>query len=865
WRRIPDGWFEPKRMAEAILLFALAFLAGQIVFLGWFQGTDVLFKEVAKGYWIFLFVSWLAVRFGTGAVVIALVMVAIQALLGAALGVGFFANDMAKTGLINYWFYIITLSVVGMVLAIHFTERKRAEDALRESEENLNRAQAVGQIGSWLLNIPTNRLEWSAETYRMFGIPQQQAIDLETFVAITHPDDRDFVLKAWGEALAGAPYDIEHRIMAGGQERWVRERARIERDAEEHPLVGIGTVQDITERKQLEVAQLESEELYHSLFENMLNGFAYCQMIFEGDQPQDFIYLSVNAAFETLTGLKNVVGKRVSEVVPGIQQTDARLFELYGRVSLSGKPERLEIYLKALQKWFWISVYSPQKGYFAVTFDVITERKQAEEKLRASEQKFMRLFMEIPIPLGVADEEGVIAYFNNKFTEAFGYTVDDVPTLNEWWLKAYPDETYRRWVLDNWNDAVAKATKEGTNVESAEYRVACKNGAERIVIIGGSSVDGGVLAIFNDITERKRMNEELELFRLLVERSGDPIFMIDDDDGCRMMYVNEAAVKHYGATREEILTWRIPDWDPNFTYEKLDEHVEEIKKLKNLTIESLHRVKGGSIVPVEITLNYMLYEGKVCHFGYFRNITERKEHEEELKRSNVDLEQFSYAVSHDMRQPLRMISSYLQLLERSLAGQLDSEKCGYFDIAIEGAKRIDQMLVELLEYSRIGRMGEPPTLIDSRAVLDEALQFLQPAIAEAQAKVDISGEWPYILASHDEILRLLQNLIGNAIKFRIAGQIPEITVTSGIVKNEWHLCVADNGVGIIPDQIKRLFQVFQRLQSREVYEGTGIGLALCRKIAEHHKGRIWAESAGEDQGSRFYVVLPVLQIKIMSQ
>ncbi|MDO8464281.1 MAG: ATP-binding protein, partial [Gallionella sp.] len=169
------------------------------------------------------------------------------------------------------------------------------------------------------------------------------------------------------------------------------------------------------------------------------------------------------------------------------------------------------------------------------------------------------------------------------------------------------------------------------------------------------------------------------------------------------------------------------------------------------------------------------------------------------------------------------------------------------------------MLVALLEYSRIGRMGEPPTWIDSRTVLDEALQFLKPAITEAQARLSISGEWPHIFASHDEVLRLLQNMIGNAIKYRIAGRAPEITVTGETVKNEWHLSVADNGVGIIPDQIKRLFQVFQRLQSREAYEGTGIGLALCRKIAEHHKGRIWVESAGEGRGSKFYVVLPVLR------
>ncbi len=247
--------------------------------------------------------------------------------------------------------------------------------------------------------------------------------------------------------------------------------------------------------------------------------------------------------------------------------------------------------------------------------------------------------------------------------------------------------------------------------------------------------------------------------------------------------------------------------------------------------------------------------------GIMLDITDRKEHEEELKRSNTDLEQFSYAVSHDMRQPLRMISSYLQLLELKLAGQLDGEKRDYFDFAIEGAKRIDQMLVELLEYSRVGKMGEPPALTDSRVLLGEALQFLQPAISEARAKLTITGEWPHVLVCHDEISRLLQNLIGNASKFRVAGRMPEITVTSEVVKNEWHLCVADNGVGIIPGQIKRLFQVFQRLQSREAYEGTGIGLALCRKIAEHHKGSIWAESAGEGQGSKFCVLLPVLREK----
>jgi signal transduction histidine kinase len=156
-------------------------------------------------------------------------------------------------------------------------------------------------------------------------------------------------------------------------------------------------------------------------------------------------------------------------------------------------------------------------------------------------------------------------------------------------------------------------------------------------------------------------------------------------------------------------------------------------------------------------------------------------------------------------------------------------------------------------------VGEQMVWIDSRAVLDEALKFLQPALVETQVNLNITGDWPHIFACHDEILRLLQNLVGNAVKFRVAGRIPEITVTGEANKKEWRLCVTDNGVGIIPEQIKRLFKVFQRLQSREAYEGTGVGLALCRKIAEHHKGRIWAESEGEGRGSKFCVVLPVLR------
>ena len=234
-----------------------------------------------------------------------------------------------------------------------------------------------------------------------------------------------------------------------------------------------------------------------------------------------------------------------------------------------------------------------------------------------------------------------------------------------------------------------------------------------------------------------------------------------------------------------------------------------------------------------------------------------KKNEAELGRSNAELEQFSYSISHDMRQPLRMISSYMQLLQKGLGDTLDEQKREYFNFAIDGAKRMDAMMLGLLDYSRVGRKGEPPVWIESRAALDEALLFLRPLVTEAQATVRIEGEWPRILASQDEMLRLLQNLIGNALKFRVAGRTPEVTLGSEVIDGQWRLSIADNGIGILPDQIGRLFQVFQRLQSRTAFEGTGIGLALCRKIVEHHGGRIWAESAGEGLGSTFRLGLPM--------
>lgn len=373
------------------------------------------------------------------------------------------------------------------------------------------------------------------------------------------------------------------------------------------------------------------------------------------------------------------------------------------------------------------------------------------------------------------------------------------------------------------------------------------------------------VSVFEREYTEQELREKTTLLENVINSTTDFIFV--KDKKLRTILCNKAFAQALGKVPEELYgkTDIENGWNADLVLGRPEEGKRGYQQddLAALSGETLHISESANVgseirafdtvkVPVRTVDNDI-----IGLLAIARDVTKQRQAESEILRSNAELEQFSYAISHDMRQPLRMISSYMKLLETGLADQLDGEKREYFNFAIDGANRMDAMMLGLLDYSRIGRKGEPPTWVESRALLDDALLFLQPEIAEARADVHIEGEWPRIFVSPDAILRLMQNLIGNAIKFRVAGHKPEISVISGKFDNEWHFAVADNGVGIIPDQLGRLFRVFQRLQSRTSYEGTGVGLALCRRIVEHHHGRIWAESAGEGQGSRFNVALPL--------
>ncbi len=218
---------------------------------------------------------------------------------------------------------------------------------------------------------------------------------LMTFTFGNVPDGRPALglglkfMVQWGAAQTN--WQVDHRIRRrDGALRFIAVHIVVVRDTAGHTVATRGANQDVTERKQAEAALRESEQHYRSLFENMLNGFAYCRMLYDGDRPVDFIYLAVNAAFGALTGLKDVEGRKVSEVIPGIRESDPALFATYGRVARTGRPERLEYHLVAMKMWFALAVYSPRPDHFVAIFDTITERKAAEQRLHEQLSELQR-------------------------------------------------------------------------------------------------------------------------------------------------------------------------------------------------------------------------------------------------------------------------------------------------------------------------------------------------------------------------------------------------------------------------------------------------------------------------------------------
>ena len=363
--------------------------------------------------------------------------------------------------------------------------------------------------------------------------------------------------------------------------------------------------------------------------------------------------------------------------------------------------------------------------------------------------------------------------------------------------------------------------------------------------------------------EHNALRRSEERFRSLVENASNVIAIVDT--GAAVRYVSDSSMRVVGCRPDELTGKALLGYVHPDDREKLEAVLSSCAQESRavLTTEVRFKRSEGDWCTIEVVASNRLSDPAISGIVItFRDITERMraaealvQKAEELARSNTELQQFAYVASHDLQEPLRMLSSYSQLLSKRYQGKLDQKADTYIGFIVDGAKRMQVLINDLLTYSRVGTRGKPLGPTDCEAVLKAALTSLQIAIRESGAVVT-QDPLPTVMGEESQLGQLFQNLIGNGIKYRNSSA-PKIHVSCRQEAGDWLFSMKDNGIGIDPQYAERIFIIFQRLHTREEYPGTGIGLAVCRKIVERHGGRIWVESE-VGKGATFYFTLPAL-------
>ncbi len=701
------------------------------------------------------------------------------------------------------------------------------------------------------------------------GIPEADQLGYRWLEQV-HPDDRDRVLTEWSEVAPRGVFEIEFRIRrADGAYRWFKTRAIPFLDNNGQVVKWFGSNSDIDDQKRVDEALRESEELYRSLFDNMMNGLAYCKMLFDQGRPVDFIYLGVNQAFETQTGLKGVVGRKVSEVIPGIRESNPELFETYGRVAVTGRPEVFEIQVEALDNmWFSVSVYSPKREHFVAVFDVITERKRAEETVHAAERRFRSTLDGMIEGCQLLGHDWRYLYINGAAEahnrrpshELLGNRYMDV------WPGIEATEVFvriRRSLVDR-------------IVDHMENEFSFPDGTQGWFDLRFEPVPEGVIILSMDITEQRRAEAAQRESQQRLHRFYESglLGVIFWNMRGQITDANDKFLEMVGYTRAELNAGQI-DW-LNMTppeYRHLDEaSIAELKATgvnrKPLEKEYLH--KDGTRIPIAVA-GAMLDEERANGVAFVQDITERVRAEKtvrllnteleqrirdrtaQLEESNRELEAFSYSVSHDLRAPLRAIDGFTRILAEEYAAHLDAEGKRLCAVVRENANGMGQLIDDLLAFSRLGRAEMKLSVIDMAGMASAV--FHELTTVESRPRIDFQlGPLPTGVADPTLMRQVWMNLIANAIKFSSKVERATIKVSARQSQGECVYTVQDNGAGFEMEYVGKLFGVFQRLHSANEFEGTGVGLALVQRIIRRHGGRVWAE--GEpDKGATFHFAL----------
>lgn len=376
------------------------------------------------------------------------------------------------------------------------------------------------------------------------------------------------------------------------------------------------------------------------------------------------------------------------------------------------------------------------------------------------------------------------------------------------------------------------------------------------------------LELQDEIIERQRMEEEIikseEKSRLLIKYAPSMIYEIDYTTP-KFITVNDAMCSKLGYTREELLKMNPLDLLEDNNKKILEDRLKKTQAGENIPESTEYKVrdKDGRTLYGLLNMSFSYKEGKpVGALVVAQDITDRKlaeikleETMERLKSSNQELEKFAYVASHDLQEPLRMVSSFTQLLEKQYKDKLDNEANEYINFIVNGAKRMQELINDLLAYSRVTNKAYIFEKVDLEKVLDDAI-FNQEINIEKNQAIITREPLPEIIGDYSQMVQVFQNLLGNALKYR-GKRIPRINFSALKNVGNWLISVQDNGIGIEPENFDEIFKMFRRLHTIDEYNGTGIGLSICKKIIERHGGKIWVESK-LGKGSTFYFTIPFI-------
>lgn len=732
------------------------------------------------------------------------------------------------------------------------TERRLAEEAVREREERFRSfVDGVEDYAIYMID-PQGFIEtWNHGAERMKGYTAEEIVG-QNFERFYTPEDR-----AQGRPQEALRTAAEEGFSKGEGWRVRKDGSRFLANVTMRPLRdsqgalrGFSKVtRDVTESRELETR-----------FQVLLEAAPDTFLIVNRAGEIEFI----NAQGENTFGYarEEVLGKSVDMLNPErVREAQAayrnQLFSGSGRAEGGSETD-----LWGLRKdgtefplEFTLSPLDTKDGrVFLFALRDITQRKKTEARFQA-------LLESAPDAMVIVNSDGCIELANQQTERLFGYSrpelagqsVDILVPLD---LRAGHVAHRDRFF------ASPKPRQMGAGFDLEARR---KDGTLFPVEISLSPLEGpdgvSVTAAIRDVTERKKAETR---FRALLESAPDAMVIVNSE-GC-IELANLQTEKLFGFSRLELVGQSVDILVPLGLQEAHATHRAEFfrnpkKREMGANLDLMALRKDQTQFPVEISLSPLEGPDGISVTAAIRDISERRaavrqlaEKMTELHQSNEALEQFAHIASHDLQEPLRMVASYTQLLSRRYKGRLDADADEFIDFAVDGTQRMKRLIEDLLLYSRAGNGAPPMVRFDANASLREAVGNLRAAIKENHAEVT-SDPLPTLVAVESQLVQLLQNLIGNAIKYR-GERNPKVHVSAGEGCREWVFSVRDNGIGIDPKYFDRIFQIFQRLHGRGEYEGTGIGLAICKRILQQQGGRIWLESE-PGQGSVFHFSLPM--------